>query len=83
MKLAIVQLRDQVPTGAPGDNTSRLQAMAGAGPSQGWSLDLNAEGSWIAASRLERRIMIPRENVVFVEPLIEAVEPKAKGKAAA
>ncbi len=81
MRLAIVQLRDKVPTGAPGDNTARLLSCEGPNASQGWDLVADFDKRVVFATKGGRRIIIPFENTPHMEP--EApVAPAAKGKAA-
>ncbi len=64
MKLSEVQVRDKVPTGAPGDNTARLQSATGSGPAQGWTLEYDA--GVVTATKHEQRLLIPLSNVAYM-----------------
>jgi hypothetical protein len=79
MRLIEVQVRDKVPTGAPGDNTARLQSIAGSGPSQGW--ELAYEAGMVTARKLDMTLLIPVGNVAYMRPEIVVADVK-KGKAA-
>lgn len=66
MKLLEVQVRDKVPTGAPGDTTARLRSEAGMGPASGWTLDY--EAGVVTCTRGEQRLLIPVSNVAYMRP---------------
>lgn len=80
MKLAEVQVREKVPTGPPGDATSRLKAEVGAAPAMGWTLDY--EAGMVTASKGEQRMLIPVGNVAYMRPE-QAATKVVKGKEAA
>ena len=68
MKLEEVQVRDKVPTGAPGDHTNRLEA------GRGWSLSF--EAGIVTAENDRTALLIPVGNVVYMrQAKAEAKKP--------
>lgn len=83
MNLSIVQLRDKVPTGAPGDHTARLMSCEGPNASNGWELIADWGKRVVLAYKGPRQVIIPFENVPYMEPEPPpAVVKVEKGKAA-
>ena len=79
MKLSEVQVREQVPSGQVGSNTSRLKTEPGTGPSHGWLLEY--EAGMVTACKGDATLLIPLGNVAYMRPEAVVV-PVAKGKAA-
>ena len=74
MKLIEIQLRDKVPTGAPGDTTARLSSAASPNPASGWAMTL--ETGMVTARKGDVTLLIPMGNVAYMRP--EAAPAKAE-----
>ena len=81
MKLNEVQTREKIPTGPPGDATSRLKSEAGPAPSMGWTLDYDA--GMVTAVKGDQRLLIPVGNVAYMRPeaVVVPMSKLAKGAA--
>jgi len=73
MKLQEVQLRDKVPTGQPGDYTSRLSSVDSPQAASGWSLDY--EAGMVTAVKGDQSLLIPMANVAYMRPEPKAAKP--------
>ncbi len=68
MKLSMAQLRDAVPAGSVGNNTSRLTSDEGHGPSHGWDIEADYEKRVIFATKGDDRLIVPFENAPYMRP---------------
>lgn len=69
MKLSEVQVREKVPTGAPGDTSSRFKSGDEHQNAGGWTLVYDA--GIVTATKGEQTLHIPMSNVAYMKP-----EPK-------
>lgn len=76
MKLTEIQLREKVPTGAPGDTTSRLNSAVSPNAAAGWSLTLDA--GMVTARKGDMTLLIPMSNVAFMRPESTPAKPGPK-----